>query len=86
MQEVSKEYKAILYKLKRAVCTQEDAHIVLSAGRETNVDIVADTNMFFKVYVASKIPPGRITLVYGPGQYVKQIGGDEKWRSKPKRE
>lgn len=60
-----------MYKLRRIVCTQDDAHIVLQTGKDNNIDVIADTNMFFKVGVAFKVPPGRIQVAYAPGQYVK---------------
>lgn len=49
-----------MYKLRRVVCTAEEQHIIIQTGRENTIDVIADTNMFFKVSVASKAPPGKI--------------------------
>ena len=75
-----------MYKLRRVVCSTEEQHIVLQTGRDNNIDVIADTNMFFIVSVASKIPPGKIQILYAPGSFVKQIGGEDKWRRRAKKE
>jgi hypothetical protein len=39
--------------------------------------------MFFKINVASKLPPGKLLIIYGNDQYVKNLGA-ERWSSKKK--
>jgi len=61
------------YSLRRIVCAEEDSHIQISAGVATPTDVVADTLMFFKIYVANKLAPGRLSIQYAQGQYIKGI-------------
>lgn len=69
------------YSLRRIVCGEDDSHIVLSSGKDTLIDVVRDTNMFFKINVANKSTPGRINIQYTPGQIVKSLGGGSEQKS-----
>lgn len=38
--------------------------------------------MYFKINVASKLPPGKLLIIYGNNQYTKSIGAAETWTKK----
>ncbi len=50
---VGEEFKVLKYTLKRLVCNEDDSHIQITA-QPKQVEILADTLMFFKVNVAGK--------------------------------
>jgi hypothetical protein len=64
------------YRLRRLLCTRDEAHIQLNSNIDQQVEIIPNTNMFFKINVASKIPPGKLVIFYGNDQYVKNVGAD----------
>jgi hypothetical protein len=62
------------YSLRRIVCGEEDSHIQLGQ-RDFLLDVVRDTNMYFKINVANKVSMGRLLITYSPGQIVKRMDG-----------
>ena len=64
------------YQLRRLLCTRDDAHIQLIPNIDQNVEIIPNTYMFFKINVASKMPPGKLVIIYGSDQYVKNLGAE----------
>ena len=71
------------YRLRRLLCTRDEAHIQLNTNIDQQVEIIPNTNMFFKINVASKLPPGKLLILYAGDQYVKNLGV-ENWQSKKK--
>lgn len=52
------------YSLRRLVCPDDQAQIVLNCNENTTLDIVADMNMYFKINVESKQAPGVLNIKY----------------------
>jgi len=50
------------YELKRLVCTEDERHIVLPAGKDIKTDIAPQTYIYFKVNVANKFAPARVLV------------------------
>jgi hypothetical protein len=50
---VGEEFKALKYSLKCLVCNEDDSHILITA-QPKQIEILADTLMFFKVNVAGR--------------------------------
>lgn len=67
------EYKELSYKLRRLVCTPDEAQIVLKTNDPTNLDILVKTPMFYKISVENRNPPGYLHIKYGPDQYLTNV-------------
>jgi len=52
------------YELRRLVCSQDEAHIILTVGREIQMEVVPKTYMYFKINVKNKIAPGKLLINY----------------------
>ena len=72
------------YRLRRILCTRDEAHIQLSSNIDQQVEIIPNTTMFFKINVASKLPPGKLVIIYNDNQYVKNVGADQWTKKKQK--
>jgi hypothetical protein len=62
---IKSNIKTVQYELRRLVCGEDEAHIVLQTGREIVQEVVPETLMYFKINVANKVAPGRLIISYG---------------------
>lgn len=73
MQEMKSEFKDLSYKLRRIMCSPDDAQIQLKNNEPTNLDILIKTPMFYKISVEGKHPPGYLHIKYGPDQFLTNV-------------
>lgn len=65
------------------MCSEDDQHIILSTGRETPIDVVPSTMMYFKVSVVNKVAPGRVVFNYGNMQTLQAVNTGANGGSRP---
>lgn len=70
IEKVHQNYKAMAYSLKRLMCREEDTHIQLTTGPPQQIDVIANTFMYFKISVQNKMPPGRLQIQYASGLFI----------------
>ena len=64
------------------MCSEDDFHIVLRPSNTHTIDVIPQTQMYFKIDVENREPGGHLHVKYAPDQCVREPDPSQKLKQK----